>query len=740
MSALSLSLRSTCFLAALCHAARCHSLLVPLFALTLQTGCEAERAQTDLDAVPPDAGTRPPDREVENADGCRGIPCREEHGCTSGLRCQHGVCLPDFGACTSADDCQNDQRCYDGGCIPFALCSQLVPIDVRCLGGSFSPDQFRAPQVRCHLRDRQVMATPIVADLDQDGQPEVITTAFPDILLALRPSDCSLRFERKGVSLLGAAQAQIAVADLDADGFAEIVTLDADMRLVVFNHQGTLQARSDHPVRERNPAGVDLWSAPTIADLDGKSPPEIVVSAQVSRYIPGSPARIQTVFTQPSLSASWGSVSVAADLDEDGIAELIASDRIYDAVTGADKTPPSLTTDPFFAQIADFSGDGKPDLLLVESTSPALTVQVYDYANRRVIFGPDTLQDSDGIWGGPAAIADLDRDGRPDFVIASAKSVTAYSLRCVERPKKIGCLGARKGVLWSRPIDDYSSGAAGVSVIDLNGDGVPEVLHRDECWLRIFSGLDGRVLAARSVMSSTGLELPVVADADGDGHADIVVTSDVPNDNLGACLRVGAPEQNSRTPWGGPGGGILILTDPQNRWTKTRPIWNQHAYQISNILESLVVPIPTPASWKLHNSFRANTSETMPAGSIPASYDLTARFVTQTLSPSCQASWLLAGLICNRGAVATPTVTEHSFYDGDPVKGAALLCTATLTGALEPGSCREVRCDWKGARTGPLTLYLRAGDNGSGGRDLHQCSSKNDVAIWTQARCKDVPG
>ena len=709
-------------------------------ALILLGGCEASRTQTDQAAAPPDAGSSPPIRPIDNADGCRGLPCREDRDCVGSAHCRVGVCLTDFGSCTSGDDCPNDQRCYDGGCIPFALCSQLVPFDLRCLGGSFSPDQFRSPQVRCHLRDRQVMATPVVADLDQDGKPEVIATAFPDILLALRPSDCSIRFERKGVSLLSAAQAQLAVADLDADGFAEIVTIDAEQRVVVFNHQGILQARSDHPLRERNPAGVDLWSAPFVTDLDGKSPPEIVVGAQVSRYVPGAPARIETIWTQPNLSASWGSVSVVSDLDDDGVAEVITSDRIYDGKTGADKTPASISTDPFFAQVADFSGDGKPDLLLVESTSLALTIQVYDYANRRVIFGPYTQQDSSGIWGGPAAIADLDHDGTPDFVIASAKSVTAYALRCTQRPNPRGCLGFRPGVLWTRPIDDYSSGATGVSAIDLNGDGITEVISRDECWLRIFSGLDGRVLAARSVMSSTGLELPVVADADGDGRADLVVSSDVPNDNLGACLRVGVPEQNSRTPWGGAAGGILILTDPQNRWTKIRPIWNQHAYQITNISDSLQVPIPTIPHWTQHNSVRTNTSERMPAGSIPASYDLTARIDLQAQSARCDSAWMLSAFICNRGGADSPATTEHTFYDGDPDRGAESLCTATLSAVLQPGDCREVRCAWNHPRRGPLTLYLRAGDNGKGSRALLQCSSNNDIARATEASCQDLPG
>jgi len=714
-------------------------LLLGTALVAIGTGCGPDRAEEDDPEQTRDAGVKPPLREIENADGCRGLPCKEEVGCAGNALCLHGVCLPNLGHCQSGDDCSNDQRCYDGGCVPFESCSRIAPLDPRCLGGSFSPEQFRAPIVSCHLRDLQVMSTPIVADLDQDGQPEVIATAFPDILVALRPSDCSVRFQRKGLSLLSDGQAQVAAADLDGDGFAEIVTLDAERRILVFDHRGQLLARADVPVRERNPAGPDLWSAPTIADIDGTPPAEIIVGSQVARFWSGPPARVQVLWTQPNLSASWGSVPVVADLDGDGVAEVISSDRIYDGKTGADKTPSALSDDPFYAQVADFTGDKKPDLLLVESTQASQTLRIYDYAQKRTVFGPYTVIDSDGIWGGPAVITDLDRDGIPDFAVASAKRLTAYALRCAKTPKPHGCSGVKPGVLWSRPVDDYSSGSAGIAALDLNSDGVPELVHRDECWLRIFSGLDGRALAARSVMSSTGIELPVLADADGDGRADLVVTSDVPNDNLGACMRVGQPEADTRTPWGGVGGGILVLRDPQNRWTKTRPVWNQHAYHQSHISDALTVPIPTPDSWLSHNSFRQNTAEVSPPGQIPAQYDLTARFQLNSPSRDCRSEWHLSALLCNRGGARTPVPVFGTFYDGDPRSGAQVACTAKLTTPLESGECTDLACDWPSARPGPRTLFLRVGDDGQGTLDTAQCSTGNDLAIWHQASCTEPP-
>lgn len=711
--------------------------LLSLLGIASVPACSARHDAMDWN--PPSSEQTPPrpPADFENADGCRGRPCGEQVPCGGTDQCLNGVCMPDLGTCMSGDDCSDDRRCYHGACVPFEACSRLAPFDGRCMGGVFPPDQFLQPEVSCHLRDVQVMSTPVVADLDRDGKPEVVAMAFPDVLLALRPSDCSVRFKMTGLSLLSTGQAQVAVADLDADGLAEIVTLDAAQRLLVFNHRGELRARSEVPVRERNPYDKDLWSAPTIADVDGEAPPEIIAGAQVARFVSGPPARIQVLWTQPNRSAYWGSIPVVADLDGDGTPEVISSDRIYHGKTGADKTPEFLSDKPFYAQVADFTRDGRPDLLLIESEKDAQTVRIFDYARGRVTFGPFFIRE--GGWGGPAVIADFDRDGIPDFGVASARRLYVYALRCGVVPKPPGCTGPEPGVMWSRPIDDLSSGSAGVTALDLNGDGVPELVHRDECWLRIRSGLDGHTLAARTVMSSTGLELPVLADADADGHADIVVASDVPNDDFGACMRVGRPEADTNTPWGGMGRGILVLRDPQNRWVRTRALWNQHAYHTTNIADDLTVPIPAATFWQVHNSFRTNLAEAPPAGTTKPRSDLTGRFREGGLSPDCGAAWRLTALVCNRGTADTGTRAYGTFYDGDPRTGAPAACAAATPRALAPGECKEISCDWIAPQPGPRELYLRVGDDGRGGRETMQCSTENDLAVWRQGSCMSQP-
>ena len=86
-------------------------------------------------------------------------------------------------------------------------------------------------------------------------------------------------------------------------------------------------------------------------------------------------------------------------------------------------------------------------------------------------------------------------------------------------------------MLWQSATEDESSGSTGSSVFDFNGDGVAEVVYRDECWLRVYSGPDGSKRFAAPVTSGTVQEEPVIADVDGDGHAEIVAGSDSAQNN-----------------------------------------------------------------------------------------------------------------------------------------------------------------------------------------------------------------
>ena len=705
-------------------------------------------SREDAPDSPTVPGKKPPLDDEPAALGCTGDPCRDDRYCPPSAHCIDHVCVESSGDCQQDDDCRGDTRCVRGACVAYDACVQLEPFRRACRQAPFVGDApLPTPEVRCQVTDWNSTSLPVVADLDGDGRPEVVTQTFPSALLAVHGDTCEPLF-RKQVALRSDGMGSLAVADLDSDGHPEIVTVDAEHHLVVFSHLGERLATATVPSPERNFYSGPLWSAPAIADLDGTAPPEIILGAQVARYYgpsAGGP-RIETLWSHDSRTPPFGSAAIAVDLDEDGRLEVVSGERVYDGLSGADKTPealrPLLLT-PFFPQVADFNGDGHPDLLLVESRPGGQLVRVFDYRRQQTIFGP--YRAGEGGFGGPAVIADFDGDGTPDFGLGGERWFYAYALRCAEDPasgaRPPGCLGHEPGLLWSRRIDDRSSGSVGATAFDINGDGAAEVLYRDECWLRIFSGLSGRTLAAYNATSSTGIETPTVADLDGDGHAEILVTSDVDVDLFGFCARAGRPEADRQSPWTGWSRGLHVLSDPEHRYMPSRRLWNQHSYHAGNIRDDLTVPPVEPAFWKSHNSFRmAQPSfdpHTPPPRALP---DLTGRILPQRFPADCSMPWTLAAQVCNRGAATAPGPIFATFYSGPPAAGAPRVCTARLDRSLPVGQCTPLTCLYSPPPTGRVSLHLRVADGGGEPRtDLAQCRQDNDEDVLTDLLCYNAP-
>lgn len=137
-------------------------------------------------------------------------------------------------------------------------------------------------------------------------------------------------------------------------------------------------------------------------------------------------------------------------------------------------------------------------------------------------------------------------------------------------------------ILWSAPAYDSSS-ANNASVLDLDGDGIYEVAwNGKEQGFTLFSGLDGSVLSNEpdpNIISLTGTDYPLIADVDGDGHAEVIA----------AALK-----------------GVRVF-GYGTAWGDARPLWNQHSYHITNINDDLSVPASEAHSWDVHNTYRTQT-------------------------------------------------------------------------------------------------------------------------------------
>jgi len=487
------------------------------------------------------------------------------------------------------------------------------PGDPECQGQGFSASQFVPPELKCAWTQggptAGSMMTPIVADLDGDHKPEIVFLSFGDNsseggvprFTAIHGADCSVWFDRPSVPEVG-GYAELAVADLDADGIPEIISTSQDNKVLVFDNKGNLLATAPTAY-----ASFDL-GGPAIADVDNQAPPEIIMGGQVSRYVKG--VGITVLWQAAPLAVDkvgLGSLTIVADLDGDHKPEVIVGTTIHDGVTGADKTPSGLQAlggAGALAATGDFNKDGKPDLALISFGATTAQASIFDYANNKFIFGPFDLP---GTSAGAPTVADFDGDGVPEFATAGREGYYVLSLKCDPRNKAPQCdQSSNFGALWKKTTQDQSSGVTGSSVFDFNGDGVAEVVYRDECWLRVYNGPDGKTLFAVPVTSGTVFELPVIADVDNDGHADIVVSADSEFERVSDQQYCPQSEAETGATFTGAKDGVFVFRDPMNRWMPSRALWNEHSYHITNINDDLTVPTMEDDNWRSWNNYRQN--------------------------------------------------------------------------------------------------------------------------------------
>ena len=410
-----------------------------------------------------------------------------------------------------------------------------------------------------------VMNTPSVVDLNGDGKPDVAfgSTASTGgglvevgVLRALNGTNGTELFTVTDASLRINTAASVATGDIDGDGRPEIIAVDSSgSRLIAFESDGTFKWRSG------NLESIN-WGAPAIADLDENGTPEIVVGRHV---LDNTGALLWTGTGGTSSGGNVGPLSLVSDVNLDGTPDVVAGNTIYDAA-GAIQQWNTRLPDGYNA-VANFDADSLAEIVLVANGA----VWLLDDTTA-VKWGPVAIPG--GGYGGPPTIADFDGDGQPEIGVAGASRYAVFETD-----------GTLK---WQAVVQDGSSNRTGSSVFDFQLDGSAEVVYGDELRLWVFNGMDGNVLFQTPKSSCTWYEYPLVADVDGDGHAEIL---GVANNNCGFGSQRG-----------------VFLWGDDSSWVDTRDVWNQHTYHITNVLQDGTVPTDEQPNWLVPglNNFRLN--------------------------------------------------------------------------------------------------------------------------------------
>jgi hypothetical protein len=212
---------------------------------------------------------------------------------------------------------------------------------------------------------------------------------------------------------------------------------------------------------------------------------------------------------------SWG--AAVGDINHDGVPDVVAGPFYYlgpdyterHEFTAARSYGPSNFPEGMVYSVYDYTGDGWPDIICVDSRP------IYLYVNPK---GESRRWDRYNVV--PSATSeievfrDIDGDGKPEILFTGPNGVLEYA-----KPDPANPTAVWKTHNISEP---GLAGAHGMGVGDINGDGRMDVVNNRGWWEQPASGAAETLWKFHPVNFGTGGAEMGVYDVNGDGLADVV--------------------------------------------------------------------------------------------------------------------------------------------------------------------------------------------------------------------------
>ncbi|MFP5207850.1 MAG: beta strand repeat-containing protein [Acidobacteriota bacterium] len=321
-----------------------------------------------------------------------------------------------------------------------------------------------------------------IADLNGDGFPDIIVANYSVVNGVAVPQPLTVllgkgdgTFVAAPASLSVFAPMAIAVADLNSDGIPDLVVSNVNNTITILlgKGDGTFTQAANSPITVgTNPFGV------AIGDFNGDGIPDIATAnfadATVTILLGNGDGTFTQTPNSPLKVGNGPANPAVADFNGDGIPDIAVADVDDNAVTillgkgdgtfiPATGSPVKVGTSPTPVVAADFNGDGHIDLAVANYGDSTVTILL---GNGDGTFAQSSSSPlNTGTYPYSAVAGDFNADGIPDLVCANQGGTVTI------------LLGKGDGTFTPASNSPVAVGNLPYSVAtaDLNGDGTSDL-------------------------------------------------------------------------------------------------------------------------------------------------------------------------------------------------------------------------------------------------------------------------
>ena len=459
--------------------------------------------------------------------------------------------------------------------------NSFILVAVLMLISCLAPEAAAKQRLWAWVASDRVIATPVMADFDSDGDPDLAIVSENGTVAVLDGKTGQLLKNSHGREWVYPIGKKVlsspAAGDLDGDGGPDLVICDRDGTLWALNGRTASKIWSWQARKSQSPFGVA--ASPVVADLENDGLVEVVSMSNDGRLHMLRGANALHVWARRV--DNWDSSPVLTDMNGDGYLDIIVGtgdsshrvlalkgstgDLIWDFSTGSAVHGPVAC-----GRLTD-----KPSMDVVCGGQDRRVHAINGLAGT-MLWSRNT---TDLINGAPVLV-DIDADGIEDVLVCTMDSkVIAYS-------------GTDGTMLWKTSL--WGSLTGSPSAVDLNTDGIPDMaIGSSNGMVYLLDGRTGKRIESYRSMAGI-IASPLFGDLNGDGFLDMVVA--------GKDRKVKAFSLNTKIKpysicWGGLGGDNLRQSSMHRikQWQKkaaVRIVAKHKSEKVSGKPENSGIPAP----------------------------------------------------------------------------------------------------------------------------------------------------